>query len=41
MDELRRRGSVKWPRGGPDIIGAFVAEMDFGAAPAIARPCGT
>jgi cysteine-S-conjugate beta-lyase len=35
MDELRRRGSVKWTRGGPDVIGAFVAEMDFGAAPAI------
>ncbi len=35
MDELRRRGSLKWTRGGPDVIGAFVAEMDFGAAPAI------
>jgi cysteine-S-conjugate beta-lyase len=35
IDELRRRGSVKWTRGGPDVIGAFVAEMDFGAAPAI------
>ena len=35
MDELRRRGSVKWTRGGPDVIGAFVAEMDFGAAPAV------
>jgi cysteine-S-conjugate beta-lyase len=35
MDELRRRGSVKWTRGGPEVIGAFVAEMDFGAAPAI------
>jgi cysteine-S-conjugate beta-lyase len=34
-DELRRRGSVKWTRGGPEVIGAFVAEMDFGAAPAI------
>ena len=37
MDELRRRGSLKWTRGGPDVIGAFVAEMDFGAAPAITR----
>jgi cystathionine beta-lyase len=37
MEELRRRGSVKWTRGGPDVIGAFVAEMDFGAAPAIER----
>jgi cysteine-S-conjugate beta-lyase len=35
IDELRRRGSVKWTRGGPDVIGAFVAEMDFGAAPAV------
>jgi len=34
-DELRRRGSVKWTKGGPDVIGAFIAEMDFGAAPAI------
>jgi cystathionine beta-lyase len=34
-DELRRRGSLKWNRGGPGVIGAFVAEMDFGAAPAI------
>lgn len=33
--ELRRRGSVKWTRGGPEVIGAWVAEMDFGAAPAI------
>ncbi|HWG01829.1 MAG TPA: aminotransferase class I/II-fold pyridoxal phosphate-dependent enzyme [Trebonia sp.] len=33
--ELRRRGSVKWTKGGPDVIGAFIAEMDFGAAPAI------
>ncbi len=35
IDELRRRGSMKWTRGGPEVIGAFVAEMDFGAAPAI------
>jgi cystathionine beta-lyase len=35
IDELHRRGSVKWTRGGPGVIGAFVAEMDFGAAPAI------
>jgi cysteine-S-conjugate beta-lyase len=34
-DELRRRGSLKWTRGGPEAIGAFIAEMDFGAAPAI------
>jgi cysteine-S-conjugate beta-lyase len=35
IDELRSRGSAKWTRGGPDVIGAFVAEMDFGAAPAV------
>jgi cysteine-S-conjugate beta-lyase len=35
IDELHRRGSVKWTRGGPGVIGAFVAEMDFGAALAI------
>lgn len=34
-DELRARGSVKWTRGGPGVIGAFVAEMDFGVAPPI------
>jgi cysteine-S-conjugate beta-lyase len=34
-DELRARGSVKWSTGGPDTIGAFIAEMDFGAAPPI------
>ena len=35
IDELRHRGSVKWTKGGPDVIGAFIAEMDFGAAPFI------
>jgi cystathionine beta-lyase len=33
--ELRARGSAKWTAF-PDAIGAFVAEMDFGVAPAIA-----
>lgn len=33
--ELRRRGSVKWTVPGPGGFGAGVAEMDFGAAPAI------
>src|SRR6201986_5276507 len=33
--ELRARGSQKWTRGGPGVIGAFVAEMDFGVAPPI------
>ena len=34
VDELRRRGSAKWTAF-PGAIGAFVAEMDFGLAPAI------
>ena len=38
--ELRRRGSLKWTRGGPDVLGAFVAEMDFGTAPAVAAALG-
>jgi len=32
---LRARGSVKWSAPGPEGFGAAVAEMDFGAAPAI------
>jgi cystathionine beta-lyase len=32
---LRARGSAKWTAPGPDGFGAAVAEMDFGAAPAI------
>ncbi|MBV9094320.1 MAG: aminotransferase class I/II-fold pyridoxal phosphate-dependent enzyme [Streptosporangiaceae bacterium] len=32
---LRARGSYKWTVAGPDGFGAAVAEMDFGAAPAI------
>jgi cystathionine beta-lyase len=34
-EELRARGSHKWSAGGPGVIGAFVAEMDFGVAPPI------
>jgi cysteine-S-conjugate beta-lyase len=34
-DQLRARGSYKWTAGGPGVIGAFVAEMDFGVAPPI------
>jgi len=34
-DDLRHRGSLKWTRGGPGVLGAFVAEMDFGAAPSV------
>jgi cystathionine beta-lyase len=33
---LRAGGSLKWTRYG-DAIGAFVAEMDFGTAPAVTR----
>lgn len=34
IEDLRRTGGLKWSRY-PDAIGAFVAEMDFGTAPAI------
>jgi cystathionine beta-lyase len=34
-DTLRARGSFKWTAPGPGGFGAAVAEMDFGAAPAI------
>jgi len=33
--QLRARGSYKWSAAGPGVIGAFVAEMDFGAAPPV------
>src|ERR1700760_1787894 len=33
--ELRQRGSLKWTLAGPEVLGAFVAEMDFGTAPAV------
>lgn len=36
MDRLREIGSLKWTMF-PGKIGAFVAEMDFGCAPAIAK----
>lgn len=35
-DELRERGSAKWTAF-PGAVGAFVAEMDFGLAPPVAR----
>ena len=34
-EELRARGSWKWTAGRPGVIGAFVAEMDFGVAPPV------
>jgi cystathionine beta-lyase len=39
-DDLRRAGSLKWTMF-PDVIGAFVAEMDFGVAPAISEAIGS
>lgn len=33
--DLRERGSLKWTAFGPETIGAWVAEMDFGTAPQI------
>ncbi|MFV0257104.1 MAG: MalY/PatB family protein [Acidimicrobiales bacterium] len=35
VDELTATGGMKWTRYGPGVIGAFVAEMDFGTDPAI------
>jgi len=34
-DMLRARGGVKWTRFDGDVIGAFIAEMDFGTAPQV------
>lgn len=36
IDDLRRAGSVKWSRF-PGTVGAFIAEMDFGTAPAVSE----
>ena len=36
VETLRRAGAVKWAAY-PDAIGAFIAEMDFGTAPAVTR----
>jgi cystathionine beta-lyase len=35
VSELRRRGGLKWNYAAPDVLAAFVAEMDFGTAPAV------
>ena len=37
IDQLRARGGVKWKRYPPDVLPAFVADMDFRVAPAIQR----
>jgi cystathionine beta-lyase len=34
-DSLRAAGHLKWTTYGPDTLGAFVAEMDFGTAPVV------
>ena len=35
VQALRNRGGLKWTYAGPDVLGAFVAEMDFGTAPEV------
>jgi cysteine-S-conjugate beta-lyase len=37
VGDLRAAGSLKWTRPGPEGYGAFVAEMDFGTAPAVSE----
>lgn len=36
LEDLQATGATKWCRGG-DLIGAFIAEMDFGIAPPITQ----
>ncbi|MGZ6912700.1 MAG: MalY/PatB family protein [Acidimicrobiia bacterium] len=35
VDRLRRRRTVKWSLYGPDVLAAWVAEMDFDVAPVV------
>lgn len=35
-EDLRARGGLKWTGIGSDVLGAWVAEMDFGLAPSVA-----
>lgn len=35
LEALRRRRTVKWTLHGPDVLAAWVAEMDFDAAPVV------
>ena len=35
VDRLRRRRTVKWTLHGPDVLAAWVAEMDFDVAPVV------
>ncbi|MHB1910876.1 MAG: MalY/PatB family protein, partial [Acidimicrobiales bacterium] len=34
-ESLRGRGTIKWSHYGPDVLAAWVAEMDFAAAPPV------
>ncbi len=36
-EQLRSRGSLKWTVAAPGVIGAWVAEMDFGTAPCVTQ----
>ena len=40
VGQLRGRGGLKWNYAGPDVLAAFVAEMDFGTAPAVQAALG-
>jgi cystathionine beta-lyase len=35
VERLRRRRTVKWTFDAPDVLAAWVAEMDFDVAPAV------
>src|SRR6476469_6357935 len=35
IERLRRRRTVKWTLYGPDVLAAWVAEMDFDVAPVV------
>jgi len=37
LDRLRARRTVKWSLHGPDVLAAWVAEMDFDVAPVVRR----
>jgi len=37
LEAVRRRRTVKWTLYGPDVLAAWVAEMDFDAAPVVRR----
>jgi cystathionine beta-lyase len=37
LERLRRRRTVKWQLYGPDVLAAWVAEMDFDVAPVVRR----